>query len=721
MARRGAAAPASQLRRRSPQRRHRRPLSRAAGCRRRRRAVRLRLRRHRPGRDRRGRGDRTAAAAPRRRLRLLLRRARRRPRHGRTSRGMGVGGAAVRKHAPRRDGTDRLRPAAEARPRRRARPVLPARHRPARNRGLERDRGRGGHRCRSLPGRRDRLASRIGWRRGSAGSVLPNRDPGRGHDRLGLRDGVLGEVEDRRGEDGVGVARRRCRRRGDRACRRRRSRSPGRRRRHSPRGSASRSKPSRVPSRSIDVSRISPAPRTTTSSAHDTASRPVGIRPPCVKTSKPPDTARGIDGDDSALAPELRGDLAHELGASDGRRVHRDLVGAGAKQAAGVVDTADPAADGERDEHLLGGAAGDVEDRVAGVGRRRDVEEDELVGAFGVVAGGELDGSPASRRPTKFTPFHDAPGVDVEAGDHAGDAHGDRLLDREGALVQRAADDHTGDAVLAGAPPRRRANRHHRWRRGACRRRDARAARRTARGRARRQCRRRRSGSRRGRRSGRPANPRQHVRRERPPALGPSASRRPRDRARRARRRSRDPAGRRRWSRRDRDPRRRRCRARREPRRRRPARAGVGNGTDATTGLRPHAAIGEGGRHRGDDRAVHGIAGAGRVEVDDVDPAGTGIGERDAPGRQGRRRRRSRRRSRLGADARIARHAGRSRGTAPPSVELGDEVGQEAAGRWRRTSRGGTAGGDVAAARPAARRHRRSRTWPRRRDRRPAT
>ena len=48
-----------------------------------------------------------------------------------------------------------------------------------------------------------------------------------------------------------------------------------------------RSKPFLVPSRSIDVSRISPAPRRTTSLAHTTASTPVRVRPPCVKTSKP--------------------------------------------------------------------------------------------------------------------------------------------------------------------------------------------------------------------------------------------------------------------------------------------------------------------------------------------------------------------------------------------------------------------------------------------------
>ena len=39
--------------------------------------------------------------------------------------------------------------------------------------------------------------------------------------------------------------------------------------------------------RSIDVSRISPAPSRSLSIAHDTASRPVGLRPPCDHTSQP--------------------------------------------------------------------------------------------------------------------------------------------------------------------------------------------------------------------------------------------------------------------------------------------------------------------------------------------------------------------------------------------------------------------------------------------------
>src|SRR5688500_14411449 len=47
---------------------------------------------------------------------------------------------------------------------------------------------------------------------------------------------------------------------------------------------SARSKPSRVPSRSMLVSRISPAPAASMRFAHCTASRPVALRPPCVNT-----------------------------------------------------------------------------------------------------------------------------------------------------------------------------------------------------------------------------------------------------------------------------------------------------------------------------------------------------------------------------------------------------------------------------------------------------
>ena len=184
----------------------------------------------------------------------------------------------------------------------------------------------------SFVGPRSSASPRGTVRHGVAAAVTVDRRssgaatvmPAGGHGGLGLADGVLAEVEDRRGQHRVGVRRRARRRPGGRACRRRRERSPARRRRRTTAAVSSRSKPSRVPSRSIDVSRISPAPRSTASTAHATASSRVGVRPPWVVTSQPDravaGAAAGVDGHDHALRAELGGHLADQLGAGRPRR-----------------------------------------------------------------------------------------------------------------------------------------------------------------------------------------------------------------------------------------------------------------------------------------------------------------------------------------------------------------------------------------------------------------
>ena len=67
---------------------------------------------------------------------------------------------------------------------------------------------------------------------------------------------------------------------------------------------SARSKPSFVPSRSMLVSRISPAPRSAPSRAQATASLPVGVRPPCTKTSKPSSPARASIASTTACDPK---------------------------------------------------------------------------------------------------------------------------------------------------------------------------------------------------------------------------------------------------------------------------------------------------------------------------------------------------------------------------------------------------------------------------------
>ena len=100
------------------------------------------------------------------------------------------------------------------------------------------------------------------------------------HQRLGLGDGVLAEVEDRRRQHGIGAALEDAL---DEVVERADAAAGDHR--HAD-GVDDRARQLEVealpvPSRSIDVSRISPAPRLVASAAHAMASMPVGVRPPC--------------------------------------------------------------------------------------------------------------------------------------------------------------------------------------------------------------------------------------------------------------------------------------------------------------------------------------------------------------------------------------------------------------------------------------------------------
>ena len=70
----------------------------------------------------------------------------------------------------------------------------------------------------------------------------------------------------------------------------------------------------------------------------------------------------------------------------------RDLVGAGAQHRADILGGAHAAADRQRDEDRVGGAAAPRRaSMLAALGRGRDVVEDQLVGALAVVQLGQLD------------------------------------------------------------------------------------------------------------------------------------------------------------------------------------------------------------------------------------------------------------------------------------------------------------------------------------------
>ena len=112
-------------------------------------------------------------------------------------------------------------------------------------------------------------------------------------------------------------------------------------------------------------------------------------------------------------------ELVEQLRPRERGRVDRHLVGAGVEHRLCVGHRPDPAADRERDEHVVGGAARELDDRLALVRGRRDVEQHELVGAGGVVPAGELDGIAGVAQVDEPDALHDPAAVDVEARDHA--------------------------------------------------------------------------------------------------------------------------------------------------------------------------------------------------------------------------------------------------------------------------------------------------------------
>ena len=124
------------------------------------------------------------------------------------------------------------------------------------------------------------------------------------------------------------------------------------------------------------------------------------------------------------MRAELVGALGDEVAAVHGGGVDRHLVRAGLQQLADVLGRAHAAADGQRHEAALGRALDDVEDGVAVLVARGDVEEAELVGAGSIVGGCGFDGIAGILKVDEVDALDDAAVLHVEAGDDADLEHG---------------------------------------------------------------------------------------------------------------------------------------------------------------------------------------------------------------------------------------------------------------------------------------------------------
>jgi hypothetical protein len=197
---------------------------------------------------------------------------------------------------------------------------------------------------------------------------------------------------------------------------------------------SSQSKPARVPSESIDVSRISPAPRASASRAHSTTRRPAGLRPPCTKTLRVANrigsgsgSRRASMATTTACAPKLR-PMASINWVGERSGVDADFVRAGFEDLRRIARGANAAAYAEWDEELARGAADRIEQRGAAFVGRGNVEQHNFVGAFAGVARGLRGRIAGVDEVDKLHAFDDAAAVHVETGDDAlGDHRADSL------------------------------------------------------------------------------------------------------------------------------------------------------------------------------------------------------------------------------------------------------------------------------------------------------
>src|SRR5579885_1926496 len=124
--------------------------------------------------------------------------------------------------------------------------------------------------------------------------------------------------------------------------------------------------------------------------------------------------AARVDRQDDGLGSKFAAEFRNELGPPNRRGIDADLVGSGMQNRARAVNGSNSSPDGERDEHFTGCAGDDVNHGRAVVARGSDVEEDQLIGALLVVAGGQFNGISGVAEVDEVHSLHDASAGHVE-------------------------------------------------------------------------------------------------------------------------------------------------------------------------------------------------------------------------------------------------------------------------------------------------------------------
>src|SRR5262249_14883885 len=146
-----------------------------------------------------------------------------------------------------------------------------------------------------------------------------------------------------------------------------------------------------------------------------------GRRAPAVRVDLPAARWRAarVDGRDDALRPVALRSLGEQSGSLHPGGVDAHLVRARVEQGADVVGSRHAAADGERNEHLVGHGLDHVVEQRPRFHARGYVEKRQLVGSLRVVAARHLDRVPGVAQIDEVDALDDAPLGDVQARDDA--------------------------------------------------------------------------------------------------------------------------------------------------------------------------------------------------------------------------------------------------------------------------------------------------------------